>query len=351
MLDVGAALATAATLDVALSTVARAAATALDLPVCIISEYVEEIDSLVTRALNEMHPRADDDALGAPTRLDEHPGVRAILEGGVVVIEQISDRKLNRATRDSMERRGEKTCLNVPLLFRGAPLGVMMLLAIDEERQLSDRNLELARAIGGQAAVAIQNARLNRAVQRHVERDELTGLGNARFVRRRLAEEVARARRYGLPLSLVSLELDEFRAYSLEHGRPAANDLLRGVGRLIAGFLHTHIDAAGRYGGDKFVVVLPHARLYDSGGAALGEGGGPHEGGAAALAERLRDQVAGLATDGRGKRLARRATVSVGVAELGPEMRDGDALLAAADAAQALARGSGGNSVQTYTAG
>jgi GGDEF domain-containing protein len=351
MLEVGGALATAATLDVALSAMARTAAAALDLPVCVISECVEEIDSLVTRALFEAHPDDDYDELGVPTRLDEHPGDRAILEGGVVVIEQISDRKLRPATRDSMERRGGKTCLNVPLLFRGAPLGIMMLLATEEERESSDRNLELARAIGAQAAVAIQNARLSRAVQRRAESDELTGLGNARFVRRRLVEEVARARRHALPLSLVSLEVDEFRAYSLDQGRPAGNDLLRGVGRLVAGVLHTHIDAAGRYGGDKFIVVLPHTPLHDRGGAALGEGGGPHEGGAAALAERLRDQVAALASDGRGKHLARRVTVSVGVAELGPEMPDGDALLAAADAAQALARGSGGNSVQTHAAG
>ncbi|MGZ4198685.1 MAG: GAF domain-containing protein, partial [Thermoleophilia bacterium] len=273
ILTVGGALASAATLDVALSTVARAAAGALDLPVCIISEHVEEIDSLVTRALFETHPDDDYDELGAPTRLDEQPGDRAILEGGVVVIEQISDRNLSPATRDSMERQGEKTCLNVPLLFRGAPLGIMMLLATEEERQFSDRHLELARAIAGQAAVAIQNARLSRTVQRRIESDELTGLGNARFVRRRLGEEVARARRHALPLSLVSLQLDEFRAFSLDHGRPAANDLLRDVGRLVATVLHAHVDAAGRYGGDKFVVVLPHTPLHDTGASALGGGG------------------------------------------------------------------------------
>jgi GAF domain-containing protein len=348
MLDVREALVTAATLEAALHAVARAAAVALELPVCVVEEYVEEIDSLVTRALYETQPDEDYSELGVPTRLDEQPGDRAILEGGVVVIEQISDRDLNQATRDSMERQGEKTCLNVPLLFRGTPLGIMMLLATDEERQFTDRQIELARALGAQAAVAIHGARLSRAVQRRVESDDLTGLGNAGLVRRRLAREVARARRHRLPLSLVSLELDEFRAYRLDHGRPAADDLLRDVGGLVAALLHPHIDVAGRHGGDKFVIVLPHTPLHDAGGTALGEGGGPHEGGAAALAERLRDRVAGLSTDGRSARAARRVTVSVGVAELGPEMADGDALLAAADAAQALARGSGGDSVQTY---
>ncbi len=351
MREVGETLVTAATLEVALNVVARAAALALDLPVCVIDEYVEEIDSLVTRALYETQTDEDYAGLGMPTRLDEQPGDRAILEGGVVTIEQISDRDLNPATRESMELEGEKTCLNVPLLFRGVPLGIMMLLATEEERQFSDRNLELARALGAQAAVAIQNVRLSRAVQRHAESDELTGLGNAGFVRRRLAQEVARARRHALPLSLVSIELDEFRAYRLAHGRPAANDLLRGVGGLVAALLHADIDVAGRYGGHRFVIVLPNTPLHDSGAAPLGEGGGPHDGGAAAFAERLRDQVSALATGTGGARPARRATISAGVAELGPEMADGDALLAAADAAQALARGSGGDSVQIYTPG
>ncbi len=194
--------------------------------------------------------------------------------------------------------------------------------------------------------MAFQNGRLNRELQRQVDIDPLTGLANSRFLRERLAQEVTRARRHRLPLSLVSLEMDEFRAYVLAHGRAAGNDLLVAVGKLIEGAVHAPVDVAARYGADKFVIVLPHATLHGAGQGEAGEAGGPHEGGATGLAERLRDAVEGLARDVGGKALGGRVTISAGVAELGAETPDGDRLLAAADAAQARARGAGGNSVQ-----
>jgi len=293
--------------------------------------------------------------LGVPQRLSDRPGDREILEAGVVVVERVSDPGLHEETRESMARWSEKTCLNVPLLFRGESVGLMMLLDHDREREFDDEDLALARTIGEQVAVGFQNARLSRALQRRSESDPVTGLANARTLRQRLGGEVVRAQRHGMPLSLLSLELDDFRSYVVEHGRPAANELLKAVGRLVARPLHAGIDLAARYGGEKFVVVLPHTPLQTSGGEAGaaagaqgGVGAGPHTGAAAGLAERLRDEIAAMTTDTGGELLPRHVSVSVGVAEFGPEAADGDTLLAAADAALAAARGIGGNSVQTH---
>ncbi|HMK91951.1 MAG TPA: GAF domain-containing protein, partial [Thermoleophilia bacterium] len=354
LLDVGQALTTAAVFEDALSVIAAKAGVALDMPVVTIYEYVPDIDSITPRAVYEREGTAYGEDVGVPQRLSERPGDREILEGGAVRIERADDPNLHEDTRESMAYWGEKVCVNVPLLFRGETVGLMMLLDNEREREFAEHDIELARAIGEQTAVAFQNARLNRALQRQNETDPVTGLANGRMARQRLADEVTRARRHAVPLSLVSFELDEFRAYVVEHGRPAANELLGAVGRLVGGLLQPPIDLAARYGSDKFVVVLPHTTLEgqapgEAGAAATGEVAATgHVGGAAGLAERLRDEVAGLTVDTRGTPLPRRVTVSVGAAQFTPEMADGDALLAAADAAQAQARRIGGNSVQTH---
>jgi diguanylate cyclase (GGDEF)-like protein len=345
--DVGQALTSTATFEDALGVMATRVARAIDVPIVTIYEYMEDIDSIVLRAVHERGGSTYNDDLGVPQRLSDRPGDRELLEAGLVVAESLSDPSLHFDTRESMEKWGEKSCLNVPLLFRGAPIGMMMLLETREERTFCEHDIELARAVGEQAAGAFQTGRLGRELQRQIDTDPLTGLANGRFLRGRLLQEATRARRHGMSLSLVSFEMDEFRSYALEHGRAAGNDLLAAIAAIVGGELHPQIDVAGRYGGDKFVVVLPHTTVHGDGQATEGEGG-PHEGGAAALAERIRDRVANLVTDGRGERLPRRVSISAGVAEFGPDASDGDKLLEAADAAQARARRIGGNSVQTH---
>ncbi|HEX2569431.1 MAG TPA: diguanylate cyclase [Polyangia bacterium] len=94
--------------------------------------------------------------------------------------------------------------------------------------------------------------------QAHI--DDLTGLGNLRYLRERLAQEESRARRYGTPLAVVMIDLDKFKEINDRFGHAAGDAALTLVGRVLRDETR-ETDIAARYGGDEFMVVLPHASL------------------------------------------------------------------------------------------
>lgn len=158
--------------------------------------------------------------------------------------------------------------------------------------------------------------------------DELTGLLNRRAFDNRLAEEIARASRYGTSLSLLVLDLDRFKEVNDEMGHAAGDALLRAVGVLLGAELRA-TDVAARYGGDEFALVLPELNKT----------------GAWAVAEKIRAGLSSLTVDsGTGERVS--TTCSVGVATFGESFTDADALVRGADAALYAAKSAGRNRVE-----
>ena len=161
------AISSAVGLEDVLATVARTAATALRSTRCEIYELDVEDDALVFLA--EHTPggffAGESAALGQRFSLAELPGDRVILQGGRAVIETVSDTAVHPATREYMQRWGEKTYLSVPLVFAGDVLGLLLFIETDEERVFSDDELDLAVGLGEQAAVALRHARHARQLQ------------------------------------------------------------------------------------------------------------------------------------------------------------------------------------------
>ncbi len=97
----------------------------------------------------------------------------------------------------------------------------------------------------------------NEQMEQLLKLDEKTGLYNFREFRHRLREEWQRAERYGAPLSLIFLDLDDFREINNTYGHPAGDQALKEFATLVSGGARAN-DFAARYGGEEFAIILPH---------------------------------------------------------------------------------------------
>jgi diguanylate cyclase (GGDEF)-like protein len=97
-------------------------------------------------------------------------------------------------------------------------------------------------------------------LRRLVYNDDLTGLRNRRYFEERLREELHRADREGQECSLLTVDVDDFKAINDELGHAAGDHVLRDVGMMLS-INGRAVDVPCRIGGDEFAIILPHTTL------------------------------------------------------------------------------------------
>ena len=147
-------------------------------------------------------------------------------------------------------------------------------------------------------------------------RDGLTGLFNRRYFNELINIEVNRVKRSPAALSLLMLDIDNFKNYNDEQGHPAGDMLLKGIAKVFKSSVRA-VDSVCRYGGEEFIIILPQA---DKKGAQI-------------IAERIRVQVG----------LFLPTTVSIGIATLPDDAQEIEQLIEKADSALYQAKRSGKN--------
>jgi diguanylate cyclase (GGDEF)-like protein/PAS domain S-box-containing protein len=187
------------------------------------------------------------------------------------------------------------------------------MLTIQDE--LLNRSLQVERMY---AELRCHNERLTELATT----DELTGVQNRRKFHEALEKHLGLAARQDLPLSVLLLDLDEFKPYNDRHGHLAGDDALRTVARILRANVRGH-DVVARYGGEEFAVLLPATDACTS----------------RILSERLRQAI-----EDHGWPL-RRVTASLGIATTSPGPAQPEALLGAADMALYHSKGKGRNCV------
>ena len=207
-----------------------------------------------------------------------------------------------------------------------ATVGVMTVARDGEEFTAGERDIFVY--LIAQVASSIENIALHELVSQQAVTDELTGLANQRAFREFMAREEERAQRFGHDLSLIMLDIDDFKEVNDKYGHLQGDDVLRMVGRILDEESRG-IDEPARYGGEEFAVALPETGLA----------------GAAELGERIRARIESERVPGRNGAAALRVTTSVGAASMPASAESVQGLVAASDAALYEAKRSGKNRV------
>lgn len=170
------------------------------------------------------------------------------------------------------------------------------------------------------AALSVVGIRERYRLKRLSGTDQLTEVLNRHAIRERAVIEIARALRYKGPLSLVMFDIDHFKKFNDTHGHNEGDQVLRTTAGTVKSLLRK-MDVFGRWGGEEFLVLLPHTGIE----------------GAHATAEKIR-----LAAASSGSAPSGGVTVSLGVAEFRPD-ETFDRLVERADEAMYRAKSGGRN--------
>ena len=224
---------------------------------------------------------------------------------------------------DSSQSTSERADAVVPLIYQGTYVGLLLVRSADLSRVWAGNELLLLHTVADQLAVAVNQAHLFAQMQEQALTDPLTRCYNRRSFERQLERDLHLATRMQLPLSLLMLDLDNFKTINDQAGHEAGDLALC----MLADNLRAELrvgDMAARFGGDEFVIILPQANTE----------------GAMFVAERLRERLEQMEVPGFGK-----VTASFGVATYPDHASSRDMLVAAADRALYDSKNNGRNRV------
>jgi len=213
----------------------------------------------------------------------------------------------------------------VPLTAQGEVFGVLHLRSRSNdgaarsggsgEPRFNELKLQLVHTAAESMSMALANLQLRETLRQQSIRDSLTGLFNRRYMEETLQRELLRAERSHVPVGIIMLDVDNFKAFNDTYGHTAGDLVLREVGACLRAQIREE-DIACRYGGEEFTLILPTASL------AVTE----------QRADQVRQKVKQICVEYGGQQLGA-ISVSVGVAAAPAHGVDGEALLRAADVA------------------
>ena len=158
------------------------------------------------------------------------PLTRRVLDRLTLEVVDAEDPDADQAEVALLRAEGSRGLIMLPLVANGEAVGIVELTFLDRPTDDVAR-IALARTMAHEGAMALENARLYETARNLADHDPLTGFYNHRFLHERLAEEVVRATRTRRQLSVIMLDLDDFKLVNDTFGHVFGDRVLRPRGR------------------------------------------------------------------------------------------------------------------------
>ncbi len=219
-----------------------------------------------------------------------------------------------------------KSAIDIPLIIKDKLFGV---LEVSTKRYtLSNIEFSVLRIITNLVTNIMEKTTLyNWAIT-----DNLTQLYNFHFFQLALDQELTRIKRYPQPLSLIMLDIDNFKSINDTYGHQVGNIVLKRLAKVIRESLRKNIDLPVRFGGDEFIIILPHT----------------NKNGAFTFANRILEKIRSISIKNNDNEI--KFSVSIGVRTIeSKDLNDKTDILAEVDSALYKAKNNGKNQIQVYS--
>ena len=179
---------------------------------------------------------------------------RVIEEKETIIEDEIPDE------HNELDSFNMKSGMLIPLIIRGKVIGALAAGQVGFKRNFTEADTRFVTTLSNQIAIAIENARMYNQMEELATKDGLTKLYNHSHFQEILAKEIEKAKRYERDLSLLMMDIDNFKDFNDTYGHQVGDEVLKKLARLLKDEVRES-DTVARYGGEEFAVILPETDL------------------------------------------------------------------------------------------
>ncbi|MEA2548823.1 MAG: hypothetical protein QOE42_1421 [Chloroflexota bacterium] len=218
---------------------------------CALSYWDQATDRVITLGYDPPERRGN---LSESYDLNDYPATRQVLHAQRPIIIDAVDPAADPNEVRYLTSIGQQSMAMVPLVAAGRSVGLIEVTSARRDA-FDERAVELAVMLAGEAAMALENARLYDEIRHRALHDGLTGLANRVLFRDRVELAVARSRRSGGRIAVLFLDFDDFKALNDTHGHARGDEVLAVAAKRVSEVLRPS-DTAARHGGDEFAILI-----------------------------------------------------------------------------------------------